>query len=256
MLRNKLIVTNIQRMCFHDGPGIRTTVFFKGCNLHCPWCSNPENIRFECERYEQYGKWGIYGTEYSPEALVREISKDKAFWGEKGGVTLSGGEALQQKKNLMPFLSILKRRRIHIAVETSLFVSEKLLKETIPYIDCFIVDVKILESQQCQKILGGDLDLYLRNVDFVYKNKKLSVFRLPLCDTFTFTEDNRKRQITFLKQYPDIPVQIFSIHGLGESKYRSLGRIMPSLRGVEEDRLMEYNNILLENRIHSEVIRI
>ena len=52
-MENKLVVTNIQRMCFHDGPGLRTTVFLKGCNLHCPWCSNPENLNFQIEEYEK-----------------------------------------------------------------------------------------------------------------------------------------------------------------------------------------------------------
>ena len=60
----KVIVTNIQRFCLHDGPGIRTTVFFKGCNLKCPWCSNPENLSFEIEEYNNDGIKGIYGKEY------------------------------------------------------------------------------------------------------------------------------------------------------------------------------------------------
>ena len=73
----KVIISNIQRFSLHDGPGIRTTIFFKGCNLKCPWCSNPENIDFEIQEYEYQKEKGIYGYEIELEQLEKEILKDK-----------------------------------------------------------------------------------------------------------------------------------------------------------------------------------
>ena len=100
MSTDKILITNIQRMCFHDGPGIRTTVFLKGCNLHCPWCANPENISALPQAYERDGRKGLYGKEFSEEELLKEVLKDRRFYEDGGGVTFSGGEPLLQIKAL------------------------------------------------------------------------------------------------------------------------------------------------------------
>lgn len=75
----KVIVNDIQRFSLHDGPGIRTTIFFKGCNLKCPWCSNPENIDFKIVEYNYQNQKGTYGYEIELEDLEKEILKDKRF---------------------------------------------------------------------------------------------------------------------------------------------------------------------------------
>lgn len=82
-----MIITNIQKFSLHDGPGIRTTVFMKGCSLCCPWCSNPENLKSFIEYYIKDGKRGIYGKEYTVEEVFNEVIKDKPFYGDNGGVT-------------------------------------------------------------------------------------------------------------------------------------------------------------------------
>ena len=84
-MNKKVLVTNIQRFSLHDGPGIRTTVFFKGCNLRCPWCANPENINFEKEEYIDLEKKtsGIFGYDIEIEKLEQEILKDKVFYGNE-----------------------------------------------------------------------------------------------------------------------------------------------------------------------------
>ena len=76
-------ITNIQRFSLHDGPGIRTTVFLKGCNLHCPWCCNPENIDFNIEHYVENGLEKDFGYDIDLEDLEREVLKDEAFY-DKG----------------------------------------------------------------------------------------------------------------------------------------------------------------------------
>lgn len=89
-----MLITNIQRFSLHDGPGIRTTVFMKGCSLRCPWCSNPENLNPYPEKYTKKGINGIYGREYTCDEVYYEIIKDRAFYGSDGGVTFSGGRSL------------------------------------------------------------------------------------------------------------------------------------------------------------------
>ena len=146
-------ITNIQHSCFHDGPGIRTTVFLKGCNLKCPWCCNPENIDFEIDKY--------FGEEINLEDLKKELLKDKEFYSLNNvGVTFSGGEPILQINKLIELLKELKSENINICFETALFINEKQLKLTIPYVDEFIVDIKILNNKLCRDIIGGDINLF------------------------------------------------------------------------------------------------
>mgnify|MGYP000258385265 FL=1 len=147
----KIIVTNIQRFSLHDGPGIRTTVFLKGCYICCPWCSNPENISPRYEEYIQNGIGGIYGKAYSSKELFDEIIKDHIFYDETGGVTFSGGEVLLQAEVILTVLKMLKREKITVAVETSLFAPTNKLNMILPYVDYFLVDMKIMDEEKCKK---------------------------------------------------------------------------------------------------------
>ena len=102
-------ITNIQHFSLHDGSGIRTAVFLKGCNLTCPWCCNPENMNFEIEKYDYNNKNDSFGYDISLEDLEREILKDEIYFAEgKGGVTFSGGEPFLQIKSLKPLIIIRK----------------------------------------------------------------------------------------------------------------------------------------------------
>lgn len=255
-MQDKIRLTNIQRMCFHDGPGIRTTVFMKGCSLHCPWCSNPENIKFIPEVYDADGTICVYGKDYSASDIISILMKDRRFWEKDGGVTFSGGEALMQAEALQNILKILKKENVHVAVETALFVPEKNIERTVPYVDYFIADVKILDEGKCRDILGGNLSVYLNNVEILYRKGKLKLFRLPCCPEYTCTEKNKIALLDFFSQYRSVPVQLFEIHGLGEKKYRSLGRRMWKSKGMAGEELQCYCEMLTANGITAEVIRI
>lgn len=256
MKSNNLIITNIQRMCFHDGPGIRTTVFTKGCSLHCPWCSNPENLHFGPEAYEKDGIPGVYGREYTPSELEKILLKDRDFWGTDGGVTFSGGEALMQAEALELVLQNLKKLQVHTAVETALFVPTDDLKRVLPYLDYVIADVKVLEPRICREVLGGDLGLYLSNIKLLHESGRLKLFRIPCCAEYTFTRENRRLLTEFLQKYADILVQIFAVHGLGEKKYESLGRAMWKGEKIERTSLEAYCQELISRGINAEVIQI
>lgn len=254
-----IIVTNIQRFSLHDGPGIRTTVFLKGCGLRCPWCSNPENLVGEIQYYIKDGVKGTYGRYMSCSEIYSEVIKDKVFYGIKdkigeksdysislsselehlpGGVTFSGGEALLQIEELEPLLSKLKNDSIHIAVETSLFVPQKKLKVALKYIDLFYVDIKLLDEKECGKVLDGNLELYLRNVDLLFKANVPIIIRIPVIYGYTDKIYNRILVIEFLKHYRPLKVELIKEHNLGASKYASLSLQIPDYRGVS-DQLME-----------------
>ena len=271
-----ILLTNIQRFSLHDGPGIRTTVFLKGCSVHCPWCSNPENLLHREQRYvkkDKNGKAeeeGIYGKWYSADELYAEVIKDKAFYSScnaeattyldtlPGGVTFSGGECMLQMKPLEPLLERLNTEFIHTAVETSLFASPECLAIAISHIDLFYVDIKILDSELCSSVLGGKLDLYRKNLMTLLDSGKPVVFRLPVIGEYTDGTANRRAVIELIREVaqrcPNIlKVEILKEHNLGANKYQSLidagstqlygNEIkMPEYRGVSDELMERYKN--------------
>ena len=251
-----LCITNIQRMCFHDGPGIRTTVFLKGCSIHCPWCSNPECIRFEKEEYEVNGVRGVYGCDYSQNELIDELIKDKEYWMGKGGVTFSGGEAILKASSLKPVLQKLKSENVNVFFETSLFVPKEYVEEVIDLVDGFIVDVKILDSCLCYEVLGGDIEKYKRNVSYLHKKDRIYVFRIPCNVEYTLDKDNAERILDFLRDYKDVPIQIFATHTLGETKYKSLG--LNAWRGekISEETLEFFQDKLISQGNKVEIVKL
>lgn len=238
-------VTNIQRMCFDDGPGIRTTVFLKGCSIHCPWCSNPENILYNKQTI--CGKDDVqlyvdreYGIDYDAETLVNILEKDRKFWNDGGGVTFSGGEALLQAEQLEEVWVRLKKDGVHLAVETALFVPDRLLEIAMQYIDFYYVDAKLLDKELCMSVLGGDIDQYKHNVEKLVSKHKDIHFRVPCSKEYVLQESNQKALCVFLRQYTQYPVEIFAIHDLGREKYRSIGLEMPDFEKATEIELEDF----------------
>lgn len=250
------LITNIQRMCMQDGPGIRTTVFMKGCSIRCPWCSNPENLSFEAEKYTCSGNKGIYGSVYSIEELYQEIIKDKDYWEFGGGVTFSGGEALMHMDFLEELFRRLKDEGVHLAVETSLFVPEKMVRVALSYIDFFYVDIKFLNPEACRSLLGGDSMLYCKNVDILFHSRKKVCFRIPCAERYTLQENNKELILKFVKQYQQIPIEIFKLHRMGESKYHSLGKVMIEDDYCGNEVFMNFFDRLKQQGNHVNVIQL
>ena len=255
-----ILLTNIQRFSLHDGPGIRTTVFLKGCSIHCPWCSNPENLLHREQRYVKMNhngkveEEGTYGKWYSPDELYSEVIKDKAFYGScnanlatyldslPGGVTFSGGECMLQMKELDPMLQRLNDEQIHTIVETSLFCSSVQLSIAIKHIDLFYVDIKVLNDDLCSSSLGGRIELYKNNLVTLLNSGKPVVFRLPVIGGYTDSEENRKAVVELIeskaKSYSNLlKIEILKEHILGTTKYQSL------IDGGNEIMLPEYNGV-------------
>lgn len=251
-------ITNVQRMCFDDGPGIRTTVFLKGCSLHCPWCSNPENISYEKQEFNnpKQEKQGIYGKDYEAEELLKELLIDRKYWGADGGVTFSGGEALLQAEALEPVWKGLKEEGIHIALETALFVPEKQVEMAGKYVDYFYVDAKILDSKACKEILGGDVAQYLKNVEKLAGYNADVHFRVPCSREYVLNDENVGKLLAFFRQYSFYPIELFAIHDLGRTKYETLGRTMQEFQEVPLAMLEALKEMLIQNGCQADIITI
>lgn len=240
-----MLITNIQRFSLHDGPGIRTTVFLKGCSLRCPWCSNPENIKPYPEKYYRDGVEGIYGKNYTWNEIYDEIVKDRVFYDENGGVTFSGGEALLYVDELFPLLKKLKKEKITIAVETCLFVPTEKLECVIPYVDYFYVDMKIMNKERCRSVIKGNLELYKANFKLL-TSQNMIIVRIPVIGSYTDDIENQATIIDEIKKFEKniLKVELIKGHNLSEAKYRSLGIPSPQYSEVSDNVLIQYKDMI------------
>lgn len=224
--RQTVRVTNIQRFCLHDGPGIRTTVFLKGCTLHCPWCCNPENISCEIQTWRDpdTGETGTYGYDISLGDLARELLKDRGFYLDGGGVTFSGGEPLLQVGKYEPLLRELKAEKVHLAVETALFVGRKQVEIASRYFDWWYVDMKVPEPNLCRQLLGGDMGQYMGNLRLLSQNAPELHIRIPCAHGITDTAENMAEIVRRTRMLNINQVALFGIHDLARDKYRRLNR--------------------------------
>lgn len=242
----ELYISNIQRFCLQDGPGIRTTIFLKGCSLHCPWCSNPEciSVGIETNLEQEKKEFEIYGQKMNLAHLYEEVKKDYMFFEEGGGITFSGGEALLRMTELEPVLQKLQKDSVHLCVETSLFVPEEKLTLALKYFDFFIVDMKILDERQCLHLLGGDISQYISNMRILQNSKKKYILRIPLIIPFTTREENIDAICSFIKRenLSPLKIELLAGHNLAKKKYETLKKemyICPEIKEKESLKLQK-----------------
>lgn len=255
-MNRKITVSNIQRFSLHDGPGIRTTVFLKGCSLHCPWCANPENINPSIEPYTDGEKTCFYGKEISLKEIFDECVKDKVFYGNDGGVTFSGGEPLLNIHNYKPLLYNLKKENISLCVETALFVNKQNVELSAQYIDFYCVDIKILDAQKCKKILGNDIELYKSNVRYLLDYGKKIQFRVPLIAPFTTDLKNIESITNFCVENGIKELELIKGHNLAVTKYKSLRKPMYVIPDISNIELTKLQTVFFDNGIKTELCMI
>lgn len=238
----KALIFNIQRYCIHDGEGIRTVVFFKGCPLHCPWCSNPESQSFDVEKVMienkcihckavcpmnpvecPSGAVEVFGKEYTVDEVMNEVLKDSIFYNTTGGgVTLSGGEVLGQSQFAIELLKRLKKLGIDTAIETSGMGSTVLLKQMAENLDTILFDLKIMDPEKAKAVLGADINLIKTNIETLVKMGKHVIPRIPLIPGYNMGDENIKNIIEFVKSLGLKEVHILPFHQYGSGKYEFL----------------------------------
>ena len=235
------MITQLQRFSLHDGPGIRTTVFFKGCNLHCPWCHNPETqsrkvqemffpeLCVHCGRCADGCTTGarvVCGEEYTPERLEQALVRDLPFYGAEGGVTFSGGEPLLQADFVRETALLLKKRGIHLAADTALCVPQEQWEGLLSCIDLFLVDIKILSPEKSRRITGADPALLRENLKRLQAEKKKIWIRIPTLPGVNDTPEEIRQTAELLRLLDNAEdIRTLPVFGHGSRKARALGRV-------------------------------
>ena len=255
-MNRTITVSNIQRFCLHDGPGIRTTVFLKGCSLHCPWCANPENIKSDIEKYIDNGKESFCGKKMCLSEIYNECLKDKSFYDNGGGVTFSGGEPLLYITQYEPLLKKLKESNISLCAETALFVNSGNVELAERYFDFFCVDIKILDNEKCKSLLGGNVELYKNNIEYIVNSEKNIQFRVPLISPFTTESENIKMIADFCKEYNINDLELIKGHNLAQKKYQLLNMEMYNTPDLDQSEINIIQEKLLNAGIQTKVCKI
>ncbi|MCK4568836.1 MAG: glycyl-radical enzyme activating protein [Bacteroidales bacterium] len=211
-------IFNIQRFSIHDGPGIRTTVFFQGCPLQCVWCHNAEGIPQFLESSE--GDKIPAGIKiYSIDELLEEVLKDRVFFDESGGgVSFSGGEPLMQTEFLLEILKKLRELNIHTTVDTSGYAPTGIFKEVVALTDLVLFDLKIIDNKKHNLYTGTDNSLIHANLDHLAKSKIPFRIRIPLVNEMTADDENLISIAVMLKGKGDVDIDLLSYHALGFEK--------------------------------------
>lgn len=213
----RAIVFDIEKFATHDGPGIRTAVFLKGCPLRCKWCHSPESWNFEVERYPD-GE--VIGQDMSSDDVLAEVLKDKDFYDASGGgITISGGEPLARPAFLAELLHKAKAAGLHTAVDTSGAAPARVIDSLLKLVDLWLWDVKELNPEK----------------HLAYTKRRLAPIldNLRRVDAALAAETARKRSIVL--RCPMIP-------GLndGAQELEAIGRLADSLSAVTDVHVVPY----------------
>lgn len=259
-------IFDIKRFALHDGPGIRTTIFFKGCPLRCSWCHNPESHSADPEKYttqrlvdgKEISMTRVYGKNVTHAALMEEILRDRVFFMESGGgVTFSGGEPLMQSGALIKLLKDCGRKRLHRAVDTSGYATKVTMMHIAEHTDVFLYDLKIMDPARHKAYTGVDNRLILDNADALLNAGADVIFRIPVIPGVNDSEEEISSFLDFLEKRTDKfrEVHLLPYHKTGTEKYRRLEKEYtfsePSVQEV--DRLQPFSNAL--ERLGMKVLR-
>ncbi len=282
------LITELKKFATHDGPGIRTTVFLKGCPLKCRWCSNPETIDIrpqiyfvakrckacgaceavcpegaismdkddridrsrctlcmQCVEECPYRALRQVGHAWTLDEVLEEIVKDKPFYGNDGGVTLSGGEPLFQKDFALPLLRRCSEEGLSTVIDTTGYASPATVEEAMRYTDMVLLDIKHMDSVKHREGTGVDNTLILENARRMSSMTMVRI-SLPLIPDYNDDQLNLTATANFALSIGVDHIDLNPLHLLGTDKYRCLGLKSPygQFRELSREEVLEAKGCL------------
>lgn len=222
-------IFDIQKFSTHDGPGIRTIVFFKGCRLRCRWCCNPESQSYEIETMRRNGKDKTIGRDVTVKEVLDEVIKDMPYYRRSGGgITLSGGEAMCQPEFGTALLRAAHSYGINTCIETTAFAKFETIEQYMPLLDYVLMDIKHMDSKKHEEFTTRPNELILENAVKIARLAKSLTIRVPVIPTFNDTQKEISDIAHFAKSLPGVDeIHLLPYHRLGYDKYVGLGRQYP-----------------------------
>lgn len=219
-------IFDIQRFSVHDGPGIRTIVFLKGCPLRCRWCCNPESQSYEFEELTLAGKTKTVGRDVSVGEVLETVERDRIYYRRSGGgLTLSGGEALFQADFAAALLEAAKQNGINTAIETTACAPFGKIEKLLPHLDYCLMDIKHMDSIKHKEFTKQPNELILENAERIAKSGANLTIRTPVIPTFNDTEEEIGAIARFASRLPGVKeMHLLPYHRIGQDKYTGLGR--------------------------------
>lgn len=251
-LQTKGRIFDIQRYSIHDGPGIRTIVFLKGCVLRCKWCCNPESQEYQIQTMMVQGKPKTIGRDVTVEEVMETVMKDQIYYHRSGGgLTLSGGESLCQAEFARDLLRAAKARGINTAMESMAGLPYEKIEMILPYLDTYLMDIKHMNPNKHKEFTGKSNELMLENARKIAESGQTKlVIRVPVIPTFNDQPDEIRDIAWFADKLPGVDkIHLLPYHRLGQDKYDGLGRAyeMPDVLPPENEYMDMLKRVVEQN---------
>ena len=219
-------IFDIQKFSTHDGPGIRTVVFLKGCILRCRWCCNPESQSHRIQKMKTSRGEKIVGYDTTVGEVMKKVMQDLPYYRRSGGgLTLSGGEAFAQPEFAAALLRAAKEHGMTTAVETTACLPFDMIAPAIPYLDTVLMDIKHMDPLKHEEYTGLRNELILHNARKIAQSDVRLVIRVPTIPGFNDTEEEIRDIARFARSLPSVSeIHLLPYHRLGYDKYTGLGR--------------------------------
>ena len=229
------LIFDIKRFALYDGPGIRTTVFFKGCPASCWWCHNPESQHDGVEKSvrktilddKTFEDPEILGKKITSNELMTEILKDRIFYEESGGgVTFSGGEPFIQATFLSELLDLCRQQELHTALDTTGYANPEIIDSVIGRVDLFLYDIKFIDEKLHEKYTGISNRAILNNLNHLITAGCNINLRFPVIPGITATAKNIGEVVNYISKsgLRIRGIDLLPYHRIAEHKYHKLHR--------------------------------
>ena len=255
----KGLIFDIKRYALHDGPGIRQTIFFKGCALRCWWCHNPESQMMTPEKVTK--EYSIDGASFCEEEnvgrymtvdeVMDEVKREIVFFDESGGgVTFSGGEPLLQPQFLKELALECRQNNIHCALDTCGYAQPEIMDSIAGLVDLFLYDLKFIDDQQHRQYTGASNSVILENLHRLASNGHEIIVRFPIIPGITDTQKNVSMIIEYVRSLWRIKqIDLLPYHAIAGHKYQRLKMQdkMIDTPPPSDQRMQDLKNIFVQN---------